>query len=217
MRILALATATIVALCSSVFAAEVTETPTRGFIATITTSAGEFVRCTEYGHWPKCNGETELPHTGGLAHQVVRTPKGKVIEAFPALQYMDDFVSDIVEAKDGIYMLAGHSLYRYDAGSDTFVLAYSNRSFRISMASVTGEPYFALSEGRGRSMFEGLLTPDTSGKWQVFTYDGPRLPDVEKVEVEGGIVVLKHYAEYGSTNQPAVTKFDPAAGTFATR
>ncbi len=214
MRKLALAALALAILCSPVFAASATETPTKGFRLDITTSAGTFVRCTEYGHLPKCNDEPELPYTGGFAHQVVRTPTGKTITVFP-LGYIDDFVTDIVEVQGGIYMLASHTLYRYDADSDAFVLAYRNRSFRITGASATSEPYFALSEGRGRSQFEGLLLPDTSGKWQEFVYEGPRLRDVERIETSGGLIVLTHYADSGE--QPAVTTFDPAAGKFTTR
>ena len=214
MRKFVMTALTLVAFCSSAFAVEATETPTKGYRWAITTSAGTFVRCTEYGHLPKCNGEPELPYAGGFAHQVVRTPTGKTITVFP-LGYIDDFVTDLVEVQGGIYMLASHTLYRYDTDSDMFVLAYRNRSFRITGASATSEPYFALSEGRGHSQFEGLLLPDTSGKWQEFLYEGPRLRDAERLEVSGGLIVLTHYSD--SDEQPAVTKFDPATGKFTTR
>jgi hypothetical protein len=201
-----------VLLTSATFAAEATKTPTDGYRHVVITSVGAFIQCTEYGHWPKCTGETELPFEGGFAQQVVRTPTGKVVQVAPDLGHPDNFVSDVVEVRGIVYVVAGHTLYRYDSHKDVFVVSYEEASFRIGAVSRTGEPYFALSESRGRDIFSGVLMLDASGKWQEFEYQGPDRHTVEKIETKGDRIILTHFAYPGE--HTVTTTFDLKTDTF---
>ena len=197
-------------LTASAFAAEVvrTETTTRGYRHTYTTTAGIFTLCGEYGNRPRCDEHSEAAYRGGLVHQAIRLPSGKVVTGFPFGQVGGGPMSGIGEMGGNVYLFTMTAVHRYDPSGERFEQVYTSGAHYIRQLGVS--PYLGVGGIHGRSQFNGLLRLE-GGSWKLYPYQGPLRPSADEIGEEGPFIRLTHV---GSDD---VTLFDPRDGTYRIR